>query len=232
MYGSGTLKVTTTFMGSAAEEQRDNFNNQSISELVTTCQKFYSTYYPDIKGDSITYTDNDSTGIFTTTEYYTIPKFWTADEDKGNKFSFYPFMIDYILRRPKEKDRKMPFRLVFPAKYQEEVIVDLPQDWKVTEDETHLKNANYSYNSKFYCIDNHVYLKADYENYKDYVSADEATTYFKDLREYDKGASIELSLEDAGAKKNKSGTGGKNILSTIIFLGVVAGGMVWWNKKA
>lgn len=231
MSGGGYLKVVSVFQGSNADEQRDIFNNKSISELMTSYQKFYASYYEDIKVDSLTYTDNDSSGVFITTEYYHIPKFWTEDKSKGNKFSFSPFIINSILKRPKEKDRTMPFGLLFPAKYQEEITVDLPEDWKVTEDETHIKNASYAYNSKFYCVANKVYLLTEYENFKDNVMTDEASTYFKDLNKYDEDASFVISLGEVNENSSNSKTGNKNIVSTILFLGAICGGLVWWNKR-
>ena len=231
MFGGGYLKVVSVFQGSTADEQRNNFNNQSISELMTSYQKFYASYYEDIKADSLTYTDNDSTGIFITTEYYHIPNFWTEDKSKGNKFSFSPFIINNILRRPKEKDRTMPFKLLFPAKYQEDITVDLPQNWKVTEDETHLKNASYACNSKFYCVDNKVRLITEYENFRDNVTIDEASNYFRDLNKYDKIASFEISLGGEEGSNSSPKTGNKNILSTILLLGVITGGFIWWNKR-
>ena len=125
----------------------------------------------------------------------------------------------------------MPFKLLFPAKYQEEVTVDLPQNWKVTEDETHLKNTSYAFNSKFYCVDNKVHLITEYENFKDNVTIDEASTYFRDLNRYDEIASFEISLGGEGEKNSSSQTRNKNILSTILLLGVITGGLIWWNKR-
>ena len=95
---------------------------------MNTYQKFYAKYYEDIKADGLTFTDNDSTGVFVTNEYYTLPKFWTTDKSRGSKFSISSFVINFVLRKPKEKDRNMPFGLTYPAKYQEEVIVELPQE--------------------------------------------------------------------------------------------------------
>jgi hypothetical protein len=135
------------------------------------------------------------------------------------------------LRKPKEKNRKMPFRLLFPAKYQEEIIVDLPQDWQVTENETHLKNACYAYNSKFFCSYNRVYLETDYENYKDNATVDEAPAYFKDLSKYNDIASFEITLGTDDLAGKDSHTSQKNIFSTILFVGAIAGGMIWWSKR-
>lgn len=231
MYGGGTLTVTTTSQGNAADATRSDFNNESIQELMNSYQKFYADYYDDIKADSLTYRDNDSTGTFITTEYYTIPKFWEFDKGDVKKFSFSPFIIASILKRPKEKDRKMPFRISFPAKYKEEVIVNLPENWKVTEGEMHLKNSCYSYNCKFYAMYNNVYLDADYENYKDHVTGNEAPAYFKDLNSYDEYANFDLTYGTEGLVSNGSHTSARNILLSFVLIGGLIGGAVWWSQR-
>ena len=126
----------------------------------------------------------------------------------------------------------MPFELLFPAKYKEEIIIDLPQEWKVDESEKKIKNSCYTYNYKFYCLSNRVHLDAEYENYKDHVEIDETTTYFKNMNEYDDANSFELtSGGDNIIAKKSSDTDTKNILYTILFIGIIVGGMVWWSQR-
>ena len=231
MHTGGSLVVTTTYKGGDADATRSSFNNQSITELMTTYQKFYAAYYEDIKADSLSFTDNDSTGVFVTTEYYSLPKFWTTDKANASTFSISSFIINSILRKPKEKDRTMPFGLAYPAKYQEEVIVDLPEPWKVTEDETHLKNKSYAYNSKFYCEYNRVYLETNYENYKDYTTSDEAPQYFKDFAAYNDISTFNLTWGANDSVSNASSPSGKNIFYAFLVMGTFAGGIVWWGKR-
>ncbi len=233
MVGKGTLTVTTQFQGAQADNQRSDFNSESISEIMTSFQKFYATYYEDIMADSLTYTDNDSTGIFTTIEYYTIPKFWDSGRADRNSFSFSSFIINNVVRNPKEKDRKMPFRLLYPAKYEEEVVIQLPQNWKVTDGEIHLKNSSYEYNCLFYYAYNTVHLVADYESFKDYVAPEEAPEYFNDYKKYEDYTSFEISLgkgEDdlANAQSNRSN---KNILLSGFLISSLIGGLVWWSQR-
>ncbi|MEO8768804.1 MAG: DUF3857 domain-containing protein [Ferruginibacter sp.] len=232
MSGTGSLLVTSVFQGAAADDIRNEFNNSSITELMTGDKKFYTVYYDDIIADSLTYTDNDSTGIFTTTEYYSIPNFWTIDKNKGTKFSISPFMINSIVVRPKEKDRKMPFTLTYPVKYKEDIVVDLPQDWKVTDDETHLKNNSFTYDSKFFCNYNHVHLQTRYENFKDHVSVEDSKEYFRDINKYDDIGSFELSLgNDTITSNNSSHSSNKNIFVPILIVGLIVGGAVWRSQK-
>ena len=231
MTGSGTFKVITTSEGNAADEKRDEFNNASISEILTSYKKFYAPYFEDIKSDSLTFTDNDSTGIFTTIEYYTLPNFWKLDKDKVSKFSFSAFVVDNILRKPKEKDRTMPFWLSFPANYKEELNIELPEDWKVTESETHVKNSSFAYNSKFYCLYNHVHLITEYENYKDHTTREEAPAYFKDLSSFDDLSSFEITSGKEDNTKRNSDSNINNILSGILLIVCFVGGLFWWNRR-
>lgn len=236
MEGAGTFEVITDFKGYAADAVRDNFQNYSNAELMTDYQKFYSPYYESIKIDSLTYIDDDSTGIFTTKEYYTIPDFWTIDKNKTKKFSFSPFVIISNLRFPKEKDRKMPIRLVYPTLVTEEIIVDLPSDWSVTETEVNLKHSSCEYNSKFSCVGNRVYLRADYENFKDHVTVEDAPNYFANLKEFDNTESYVLSLKNDGAVNttNNNSTSTKSIVSviiTMVVLGAFLAAFVWWTQR-
>lgn len=231
MSGGGSLTVTTTYKGVAADEARSSMNSESISELMTSYQKFYAAYYEDIKADSLNYTDDDSTGVFITREYYTIPNFWTADKTKGSRFIFSSFIINTLVRRPKEKERKMPFHLSFPTKFQEEVIVELPNRWQVTESEAHLKNSSFNYNYKFFCLYNIIRLETSYETFKDHSTIEEAPEYFRDLGKYDDIGSFEITSGTSDLAGNSSTNSGITILIIVLFIGALVGGVIWRSRR-
>jgi transglutaminase-like putative cysteine protease len=231
MDGNATLMVTTSYSGYAADNQRENFKNESIVELMKDYEKFYAATYDRIRIDSLTYSDDERTGVFTTQEYYHLSNPWSSGKDNSKKFTFASFIIDDIIRRPKDKERKMPIRLAFPAKYREESIVELPENWQVAESESHIRNSSYAYNSKIYSIGNKVFLKADYENFKDYIATTDASQYFDDINAYDENATYILSTGGISNKEVTSNTGSRNIFSTLMFVGAIAGGMVWWIKR-
>jgi len=233
MQGSGTLVVTTTLTGSYADDTRDDFHSNSIGEMMDQYRKFYAEWYDQIKADSLTYTDNDSTGVFTTKEYYTLPDFWTIEKGNVKKFSFEPFLIGNTLRRPKEHNRSMPFRLIYPARYKEQVVVYLPENWDVKSGEMHLHNSNYTYNSKFYNVGNTVFMDADYENTKDHVTPTEAPAYFADLKTFDDKENFELTygLDDVVHKDNTHDASTNNMILTIVIMVVLVGGLIWWSQR-
>ena len=203
----------------------------SIQEIMTSNQKFYSRYFDEIKADSLNYVDNDSTGAFKTIEYYHIPNFWTIGTDSVKRFSFYAFVINSIIQRPKETQRKMPIALIYPAKYIEEIIFDLPSEWNVTESKTHLTNSGFIYNSSFYAQGNFVHLRTTYENEKDCVTTDEAPAYFKNLNEFDKIESFEISYGGVSINNGHTDSSNKNISSVIIAIVLISGGMIWWKRR-
>jgi transglutaminase-like putative cysteine protease len=231
MHGGGSLLVTTKYGGTEADALRSEFNSKSISELMASYRKFYATYYADIRADSLSFSDNDSTGVFTTKEYYTILKFWTTGKEKGSRFPISAFIINAVLKRPKDKDRKMPFNLSLPTKYREEITIDLPDNWRVTESETHLKNSCFNFNARFYCLFNKVHLDTDYETFKDFASTEEAPVYFNDLDIHDEASSFEISSGAGEPSQNGSPPAARNMVFAVMLLGVFVGGIVWWGRR-
>ena len=87
-------------------------------------------------------------------------------------------------------------------------------------------------NSRFYSVANKVYLTTDYENFKDHATIDESAAYFKDLKEYEDEANFEVtSGEDALVKRDKAGSA-TDILTGIVLMGALVGGVIWWGKKS
>ncbi|WP_315818652.1 hypothetical protein [Paraflavitalea speifideaquila] len=83
MSGAARLTVKTTYSGSFADDIRGDFNSSSLFEMRKTFQTFYLGYFEKATIDSLTYTDDEQTGKFTTLEYYTIKDFW--EEEGGLK---------------------------------------------------------------------------------------------------------------------------------------------------
>jgi hypothetical protein len=227
--GGSTLMITSEMRGDHADRCRDKFNNTNNKDILAEYKKFYSRYYEDIEADSLTYADNDETGIFTTYEYYNIPKIWKEDEKKISGFSFSPFALNAVIESVKEKKRRMPFSIPFPARYHEEVIIELPENWPLADDQYQVANECYTYSYRFGSKDNIVQLTTDFEYLKDHVAVSEAPGYFKDLEWSKEFAAFEITHQN-GVNANAPKPG-RSALPGIILIGAIAGGLIWWGKR-
>jgi transglutaminase-like putative cysteine protease len=232
MTGPARLLVKTTYSGVFADDTRSDFNSSSIYEIQKKFKTFYAGYFEKIKTDSITYTDDEQTGKFVTKEYYTIDSFW-SDELGSKKAAFAPFVINSLLGRPSDKNRTMPFRIMYPAKYQEELIINLPEDWDPAEMMEDVRCAAFVMQVHSTYSNKQLRLKYEYESLKDYVSPDEAPEFFKKYEAYQEGFSYALTQHDKESvvktkpvKRTSSNTG-----FIIIAVLLISGLILWWTQR-
>jgi hypothetical protein len=200
-----------------------------------TFREYYASYYKQITVDSIQYTEDEKTGAFITKEYYTINDLWELNNGI-KKATFDPYVIDGIIRKPKDRKRDMPFALVWPAKYKEEVEIHLPEDWSADQSFNKINTPSFSTNVRF-SFDGRktIYLEYNYENLKDHVAPGDVKEYIDGLDTRDNKFSYELSYSaDGKSLESSSGTsnGKSNHYSYIALLVLlVIGGVVWWTQR-
>lgn len=230
MNGNATLVVTTTYTGALADDERSSFSNNSNYDMLQQTKKFYAFYYEKIKADSLTFTDNDSTGVFTTTEYYTIKDFWT--NEKGVKKSvFSPYVISSLMKKPDEQIRTMPYAIEYGGKYHEEVIVNLPEKWDVDTSSFNIKNAAFAYSGKFYNERNQVRMEYDFETFKDHITPQETDDYLAAIKTANDSDSYKLTYgSETPAPKLHTSTAHNGVYMALGFL-VLVGGVVWWTQR-
>ena len=235
MSGAATLTVISKYSGSFADDMRSSFSNSSAYEMQKTFRDYYANFYDHITADSIHTTDDENSGVFVTREYYTIEELWKL-EGGVKKAAFDPYVIDGIIKRPKETRRKMPYKLVWPAKYREDVEINLPEEWSADQSFDKINNAAFTMTARFSHDGRRtIYLEYAYENLKDHVDSAELKTYMDGLAERDKEFSYVLSydmndqplLTETPKGKRKSNTG--YYLGFLLLL--VIGGIVWWTQR-
>ncbi len=229
MAGNATLSVTTKYTGSYADAERDAFKNNSNYSILQGLQKFYAYYFEKISGDSITYYDNDSTGIFTRQAFFTIKDIWL--NEKGIKKSEYsPFVIGSNMEKPDDKIRSMPYKIGYPAKYHEEVLINLPEDWDIDTSEVNASCPAFTFNMKSSYLYRQVRLVYNYEALKDCVQPGEADEYIAMVKKAEDGDGFELSY-GIGAEKSTVKTSSGGILYVLIAITALVGGIVWWTQR-
>ena len=191
MSGKAWLKVTTTSTGSFADDKRYDFNNSSLYEIKNKYKDYYADYFDKITADSLAYKSNDTTGAFTTEEYYRINDIW-KNVDGKKKLYLSPFVIEGLMNKPTDKNRTMPFRLTFPARYTEKVEVNLPEHWPLKAFDDDVKCANFVLHADGNSVEDKVTLDYSYEALKDNVLPSEAANFF--TKNDDAGKAIDYEL--------------------------------------
>ncbi|PZR25866.1 MAG: hypothetical protein DI535_16295 [Citrobacter freundii] len=178
MNGDARLLVTTRYTGKYADDVRSSFHESSRYEILKNYQEYYATFHEDIKGDSVSYTDNEKTGEFIVKEYYTVENLWEVKNGQ-KKAIFSPYMILGLLKTPSDKKRKMPFALTYPLKYREQVIIKTPEYWGIDDSKDYIETDAFTMKARFDQTADAVVLTYDYETLQDFV-APEKTRQFTD----------------------------------------------------
>jgi hypothetical protein len=236
MSGNAQLLVHSEFTGSFADDMREQFNSNSKAEIKKSFRDFYARYYEKMEADSVSYTDDSVTGKFTTNEYYSIQNFWTLE--KGVKKSYFsPYIINSIFRKPKDTKRTMPFGIVYPARYQEEIIVNVPEDWGADESMEDIKCPAFKLRAQYAYFYRKFKLKYEYESLKDHVQPNEAEEYFASFKKVDENLEYSLSKDtdekqvkelNAEAKSNRSSV---NVTYVVCLVVLLFGGGIWFTQR-
>jgi transglutaminase-like putative cysteine protease len=195
--GAARLTVVTTSSGSFADISRGDFNNSSTFEVQKKYKQFYSAYFEKIKADSISYRDDDATGVFTVYEYYTIDQLWGNDPGM-KKCNFSAFVINSYLIRPKDKLRTMPLATYYPARYREEIEVQLPEDWSIKDFDKKVANSVFSYTGKSKLTGRTLNLEFEFVTYKDHAAAAEIENLLASYAEIDDTMGWQLTYNSKG----------------------------------
>ena len=230
MGGNATLQVKTVYTGSFADAERSSFNNNSNYDMQQQVRKFYAYYFEKIKIDSLTYTDNDSTGAFATTEYYTLKDFW-ANEKGVKKSTLSPFVISGLIKKPADQIRSMPFAIDYNGKYHEEVMVNLPEKWDIDTTSFNVSTPSFAYNGKFSTWQNQVKMVYNFETFKDNVAPGETDDYLANIKTATDVENYKLSYGTEVVKNTIQTTSAGNKLYMALGFLLLIGGVVWWTQR-
>jgi hypothetical protein len=227
--------VSTEYSGSFADDARRSFNANSQDEIKEYAKKYYADYFDKIETDSVNSSDNEHTGIFITKEYYTIRDFWQFSKGK-KKVSFEPYVINGAMNKLSDGARSMPFSLSYPAKYNEVIEVNLPDEWDGEESEHNVRCQGFKLKSQFSYSNRKFLLEYDYENLKDHIDPSEAEEYVEQFKKANESLAYELSMSSHGLDSISSDSAihsntrsGGLALATVLFL--LVGAIIWAVKR-
>ncbi|HWB24945.1 MAG TPA: DUF3857 domain-containing transglutaminase family protein [Chitinophagaceae bacterium] len=230
MSGNATLKVTTVFTGGFADDERSSFSNNSNYDMLDQMKKFYAFYFEKIKGDSLSFTDNDSTGVFSTIEYYTIKDFWSADKG-GKKALLSPFVIESLLKKPEDQVRTMPYALEYTGKYHEEVVVNLPERWDIDTSSFKVSTPSFVYSGRFLNGYRQATMIYDYQPLKDNVTPAETDDYLAAYKTANDKESLKLTYGSTIVASDVHKTASSNRIYMVIAFLLLVSAAVWWTQR-
>ena len=236
MFSPVRFVVTTSFSGSFADNVRYDFKSNSKKEMLKTYKNFYSPYFKKIEADSISYQDHEQTGVFITKEFYTIQDFW-KEEKENQKVLIEPFLINNVIRTPEDKPRKMPYALVYPASYEEEIEIHMPEDWPIDEGKFRFQNPGFEFEYSYsQPANNVVRFHYRYENKSDHIQPSAMKDYFSEIEEANKTIAFELSNDLRIASLSKAMDPDKTpnrIFTTLyVLLGMCALGTYFYKRNS
>jgi transglutaminase-like putative cysteine protease len=235
MSGEAKLTATTRYTGSFADDMRSSFSNNSKYEMQKTFREYYAGYYEKITADSLQIEEDEKTGAFITKEYYTITDLWEL-KDGVKKAFFNPYVIDGVIRRPKDISRTMPFGLMWPAKYKEDLRINLPEDWNADQSFEKINTSSFTMSARFsFNGIRTINLEYSYENLKDHVIPADTREYIDGLDKQDNEFSYMLSYSVDGKSIPSSSETEKKKDNSSFYIGLlillVIGGIVWWTQR-
>jgi hypothetical protein len=236
MSGKASLVVLTKYSGKYADIARDDFKNNSRYEMLKKYKEYYTGYFDNLKEDSISYVDDEESGIVTTNEYYTIKDFWEF-KDGITTASLQPFLINEVLKKPETGNRTVPFALNMPVNYKEEIEINLPEDWEIEESSDIIKTPSSLFKYSYYGSGRKVVLNYEYKHLKDFVATDELESYLAGYKKINDHCAFELTYNDnttsfvKGSSTSTEPVGVFPILYTLLALAFIVTIIIRRNKR-
>ena len=218
MSGKMYLKVVTAYSGASADNIRSDFESNSNYELRKTYTDFYASYFKNIKADSLITSDNEATGVFTTTEHYTIDSAWGM-YTYMKQLSFEPYVINALLKKPDGATRAMPYALRSPAHYTEEIQVNLPEIWSIKHSSHSSESSAFTLHADYSCSGKQLLLKYDFKSLKDHIMPGEMAGYLQAIHKAKDGIAYTLTYTVTEDTAPSTVTSNSNFKALYLILG-------------
>ena len=179
-----SLTVTTSYHGSEADNMREFFARKDAKDVGKEYLNFYAGYYPGIREPRPLGVEDNRTGnVLTVTERYRVGDLW-AQEKSGDRWeaTFYAEGLEKMLRVPETRLRKMPLRVPYPLRREQEVVVHLPDDdWNISGMEQKVEHDAFSFHYRRTFSGSTVRFTYDCETRAPEIPAGNVADYLKKL---------------------------------------------------
>lgn len=202
--GNAQLKVHTSYEGDQADINRSYFASNTLDEISKSYIDFYNNTYPEIKvSEKIVFSDDREKNIFIVDETYLIKNFWEKSKDNPKKInsSYYPFTLRTYLNVPTDFERKMPFKLIFPAHVVEQIEINLPESWQVKPNSKLVNDPAYFFTYTSSGTASQIRLYYEYKSLSDHIDLSKIDEHVKGINTLlDEFSGYQLIYDTTGAK--------------------------------
>ena len=177
------LQVLSNYSLQFADDQRENFAENSMKDQERAFLDYYKGLYGDVRADSgLQIEDAEPEDRFEVGEYYTIHNPWKADTTAANRQQFHVqarILTDMLPRVP-DDNHTQPLALKYPYALDYTITLQMPNDWTMDNASMHVKNKYYRIDFTSAVNGRTVTLHYQYNSYQDHVPVDYLTSYVDD----------------------------------------------------
>ena len=222
------MEVVTVYRGSRADEAREWFASLSPNRLTEENREYYSALYPDIEATGDTsIEDDEAANLLTVRETYSIPGFWTYDEEeKGWVASFEALELYSAFPDIPMGLREAPLHVTHPSSMHYEIQVYSDSGWQIEpESETWTTPAaDLSFTAD--ADDTTLHLAWDYRSRADHVEPRESVDHLATLENAQDHLVYSIIDDELGptvvATRALTGLGTPQGLRMAVLLGILA----------
>ncbi|MFT5276468.1 MAG: transglutaminase-like putative cysteine protease [Granulosicoccus sp.] len=171
------FSVSSRYQGNEAIRKQKQFLKDGLKNISKDYEIYYQRTHSGLssEGELKTYTD-DTTGMFSTSETYTIDKFWT--EDEHFEAEFYPHDIRSAVFKPSQINRDAPLKFGFPNNIRFQLKLEFDNDnWEFDNVEFVEDNDFFMFTSSEVFADNTLTVTFNYSAKTDHIAYDKIEDY-------------------------------------------------------
>jgi transglutaminase-like putative cysteine protease len=181
-----SLEVKTVYHGSGADSMREYLARTDPEEIAKSYLNFYARYYAGVHDlRPLDVNDQRTSNVLEVTEHYQVRDFWKLDKSKQRwEANLFAESLDKMLTDPDTRLRKMPLRIPYPMRREQEVVVFLPDDsWSISPADQAVECEVFSFHYRRKLSGSIARFQYDCETKAPAVAAEKVATYFKKLDE-------------------------------------------------
>ncbi len=220
--GTAYIYITTKYSGASADDQREFFAKRDQNKISKEYLNFYSALYPSIREFSkIEFIDHRSDkNEITIKEAYFIDSLWvkSPDDEQVLYSKFHPLNLESHINLDKSPKRTMPYYINYPVDLEHKIVINLPEDWNVTPEESVIEDENFKYT---YSVDysfKQINLNHEYKTFRNYVSPETTSSFIANHEKIQNNLSYILTYNTNSVAENNT-TSWVLLLLAIISLG-------------